>query len=176
MAYTVIKDRRRAEQKFVTKIRARARCALPIPMELHLVAWLDVPIHPDTVAVDSFADWDEQVVLRILTTIAQRLGVRKRGEAPSGLHYPYVCDTSTIYCNRAQPRVKTANILETTTCYSRPDLVDLAVHQLFQRLMSTVPSAARKPNRRTLSISAKTPSSPRVAMERFLNLHSRQKE
>ena len=81
-----------------------------------------------------------------------------------------------MYCDRAEPRVNTANTLETTTCWSRPDLVDLAVHQLFQRLRRTVPSAAREPVRRTLSISAETPSNPRVAMEIFLNLHSRQKE
>ena len=176
MAYTVIKDGRQVEHELVTIIRARARCALPMPMEFHPVAGLHVPIDPHTGAVDSFADWDEQVILRILATIVQRLGGRKRGEAPSGLHYSYVCDTSRTYCNRVEPLVNTANILETTDCWSRPDLGDLAIHQLFQRLRSTVPSVAREPIRRTLLISAEAPSFPRVAMELFLNLHSRQKE
>ena len=176
MAYTVIKEGKQIEHKLVTIIRASARCALPMPIEFDPVEGLHVPIDLHTGAVDSFADWDEQVILRILTTIVQRLGSRKRGEAPSGLHYPYVCDTSRMYCNRADPRVDTANILDTTTCWSRLDLVDLAIDQLFQRLRSTVAPVAREPIRRTLLISAKDPSNPRVAMEIFLNLHSRQKE
>ena len=95
---------------------------------------LPVPIDAHTGAVDSFEDWDEPVILRIPTTVVQRLGGRKQGEAPSGLHYPYVCDTSRIYCDQAEPRVNTANFLESTTCWSRPELVDLPIHQLAQRL------------------------------------------
>ena len=169
MAYTVIKDRRQVEHSFVTIIRARARCALPMPLEFHPVAWLHVPINPHTGAVDSFADGDERVIQRILTTIVQKLGGRKRGETHSGLHYPFVCDTFRTYCIRAQLRVKTANILETTTCWSRPNLKDLAVHQLFHRLRSMGPTAERESIRRTLPISVEVPSNPRVAMEKFLN-------
>ena len=136
MAYTVIKDRKQLELNIV----ARARCAFPIPMEFHPVAWLHVPIDLHMGAVDFFAEWNVPIVLRILATIVQRVGGRKRDEAPNGLHYPYVCDTSQMYCNRAEPRVHTARILDATTCWSRPELVDLAVHQIFQCLKSTVTS------------------------------------
>ena len=173
MAYTVIKGRKQVENNFAATMRARARCALPMPMEFHPVAWLHIPIDPHTGAVDSFAEWDVQVVLRILVTIVQRLGGRKRGEAPSGLHYSYVCDTSRMYCNRDEPRIHTARNLDATTCWSRPELVDLAVHQLFQRLRNIVSSVARESTRRTLPISAEVPSNPRVAMELFLELNSR---
>ena len=116
MAYTVIKNRWNINLQAITQ--AHARCALPMPVEFHPVAWLHIPIDLQTGAVDSFAEWDVPVVLRILATIVQRLGVRKRGEAPSGLHYPYVCDTSRIYCNRAEPRVHTSRILDATTSWS----------------------------------------------------------
>ena len=159
------------EHNFAAIIRARARCALPMPMEFHPVALLHIPIDPHTGAVDSFAEWDVPVVLQILSTIVQRLGGRKQGQAPSGLHYLYVCDTSRKYCNRAEPRVHTARILQ-----SRPELVDLAVQQVFQRLKTTVYSVARELARKTLPISANVSSNPRVAMEIFLELHSRQKE
>ena len=147
-----------------------------MPLEFHPVALLQVPIDPHTVAVNSFAEWDVPVVLRVLATIVQRSGGRKRAEAPMGLHYPYVCDASRMYCNRAEPRVHTARILDATTCWSRPELVDLAVHQLFQRLKTTVSSVARKLARKTRPISAEVPSNRRVAMELFFELHSRQKE
>ena len=94
VAYTVIEDRKHVEYNFTTIIRARARCALPMPMEFHPVARLHIPIDPHTGAVDCFADWDEPVVLRILATIVQRFGGRKRDEAPSELHYPYLGDDS----------------------------------------------------------------------------------
>ena len=164
---------------FTAIIRAHARCVLPMPMEFHPVAWLRIPLDSQTDAVDSFAGWDAAVVLRILATVIQRFGGRKRGdtmgEAPIVLHYPYVCDTSRMDCNRAEPRIYTAHILETTTCCSSPELVDLAIHKLFQRLKTTKPSTAREPNKRTLPISAEVPSNPRAALEIFLNLHSRQK-
>ena len=56
MAYTVIKGRKQVEQNFAEIIRARAPCALPIPIEFHPVAWLHLPIDPHTDAVDSFAE------------------------------------------------------------------------------------------------------------------------
>ena len=74
MAYTVIKDRKQVEYNSMAVIRARARCALPIHMEFHPVAWLHIPIDPHTGAVSPFVEWDEPVVLRILTKIVQRLG------------------------------------------------------------------------------------------------------
>ena len=74
-----------------------------------------------------------------------------------------------MYCNRAEPCVHTARILEATTCWSRPELVDLAIHQLLQRLKTTVPSVARELARKTLPIIAEVPSNP-------LELHSRQRE
>ena len=107
LTYREIKDRKHVEYNFTAIIRARARCALPMLMEFKPVAWLHIPLDPHTGAVDSFAGWDAPVVLRILATIIQRLGGRKRGEAPSGLHYPYNCVTSRIYCNRAEPRIQT---------------------------------------------------------------------
>ena len=135
------------EYNFAAIIRAPARCALPMRMVFHPVVWLHIPIDPHTGAVDSSAGWDVPVILRILATIVQRLGCKNWGEAPSGLHYPYVCDTSRMYCNRAEPRVHTARILDATTCWSRPELVGMAVHQLFQRLRTTVPSVARESTR-----------------------------
>ena len=88
MAYTVIKDRKQVEHNFAAIIRARARCALTMSIEFYPVAWLHNTIDPHTGAVDPFAEWDVPVVLRILATIVQRLGGRKRSEAPSGPHYP----------------------------------------------------------------------------------------
>ena len=78
-AYTVFKDRKQVEHNFTAVIRARARCALPMPMEFHPVAWLHIPIDPHTGAVSSCAESDEPVVLGILATIVHRLGGRKRG-------------------------------------------------------------------------------------------------
>ena len=176
MAYTIIKDKKQVEYNFTAIIRARARCALPMPMEFHPVAWLHVPLDPETGAADSFAGWNAEVVLRVLATIVQRLGGRKRGEKPTGLRYPYDCDTSRMYCDRTNPRVHTACILEATTCWSKPEPVDLAVHQLFQRLKTMIPSVAKEPSKKTLPVSTEVPSNPRTALEIFLNLHSRQKE
>ena len=38
MAYTIIKDKKQVEHNFTSIIRPRARCALPMPMELHPIA------------------------------------------------------------------------------------------------------------------------------------------
>ena len=105
LAYTIIKDKKQVEHNFASIIRARARCALSMPMEFHPIAWLHIPLNPETGAADSFANWNAEVVLRVLATIVQRLGGRKRGEEPTGLRYPYVWDTSRMYCNRTSTRV-----------------------------------------------------------------------
>ena len=81
-----------------------------------------------------------------------------------------------IYCIRAEPRVQTAQILDAITCWAKPGLVDLAIHQHFQHLKNTVPTIAREPNRKNLPISAEIPSNPRVALEIFLRLLSLQQE
>ena len=81
-----------------------------------------------------------------------------------------------MYCNRAEPCVHTARILDATTCWPHPELVNFAVHQVFQRLKITVPSIGRELARKTLPIGAEVPNNPRVAMEIFLELHSRQRE
>ena len=99
-----------------------------MPMEFHPVAWLHIPLNQETGAADFFADWNTEVVLRVMATIIQRLGGSERGD---GFRYPYVCDTSRMYCDRTNPRVHTARILDATTCWSKPELVDLAVYQLY---------------------------------------------
>ena len=146
MAYTIIKDRKQVEHNFVSITRARARCALPISMEFHPIAWLHIPQNPETGAAHSFADWNAEIVLRVLATIVQRLGGRERSEEPSELRYLYVCDTSRIYCDRTSPRAYPARILQTTTCWSKPELVDLAVHQIFQRIKAKTTSVGKEPN------------------------------
>ena len=88
MANTIIKEKKQVEYNFTSIIPGRARCTLPMPMEFHPVAWLHTPLNQGTGAADSFADWNAEVVLRVLGTIIQRLGGRKRGEAPTLLRYP----------------------------------------------------------------------------------------
>ena len=118
---------------------ARARCALPLPLEFHPVSWLHAPLDPNNGAVATFVGWDEQVVMRVLNTVVQRLGGRKSGEGPAELHHSYVCDTSRMYCIRAEPRIQTARILDTITCWSKPELVGLAIHQQFQHMKRKFP-------------------------------------
>ena len=139
-----------------------------MPMEFHPIAWLHIPLDP----ADSFAGWNAEVVLRVLATIIQRLEGRKRGETPTGLRYPYLCDTSRMYCDRTNPRVHPARILDATTCWSKPKLVELAVHQLFQHMKTMICSVAREPNKKTLPVSTEVPSNPRAALEVFLSLHN----
>ena len=130
MAYTSIKNERQVEYDFTLIIRARAQWALPISMEFHPIAWLHIPLDAETGAADSFENWNSDVVLRVLATIIQRLGDRKRGENLTGLRYPYVCDTSRMHCDRTSPLAHPARILNATTCWSKPELVDLAVHHI----------------------------------------------
>ena len=176
MAYTIIKDKKQVEHNFASIIRARARCALPMPMEFHPIAWLHIPLDPETGAADSLANGNAEVFLRVLATIVQRLGGRKRGEEPTGLRYSYVCDTSRMYCDRASPRAYPARIPDATTCWSKPELVELAVHQISLRMKARITLVCKEPNKKTLPLSTEVPSNPRTALEIFLNLHSRQKQ
>ena len=57
------------------------------------------PLDQETGAADSFAGWNAEVVLRVLATIFQRLGGRKRGEAPTRLRYPYVSNVLRFQTN-----------------------------------------------------------------------------
>ena len=59
MAYTIIKDKKQVEYNFSALIRARARCAVPMSLELHPVEWLHAPVEPTTGALQGFASWDE---------------------------------------------------------------------------------------------------------------------
>ena len=92
---------------------------------------------------------------------------------PAGMRYPYICDASRMYCDRTNPRAHPSNILQATTCWSKPDLVDF--HQTSQRMKAKTPSVAKEPNRKTLPINTEVPNNPRAALEIFLNLHSRKK-
>ena len=78
MAYTVVKDKKQVEHNFATLIRARARCAIPMPMELHPIEWLHAPIIPGTGALLDFAGWDEPGILRVLANAIQRLEGRRK--------------------------------------------------------------------------------------------------
>ena len=176
MAYTIIKDRQQVEHNYLTLIKARARSSLPLPMEIHPVVWLHTPLNPNNGAVATFDGWDVPVVLRILRAIIQRLGGRRKGEEPTRLLYPYACDTSRAYCARAEPREHTARILNTITCWAQPELVDLAIHQTFQQLPTTIPTVAREPSRKDLPVSTDVPSNPRIALEIFVRLHGLQRE
>ena len=129
-----------------------------------------------TGGADSFTDWNAEVILRVTATTVRRLGGRKRGEEPSELRYPYICDTSRMYSDRTSPRAHSARILDMTTCWSKPDLVDLAIHQTSLRMKAKTPSVAKEQNRKALPISTIVPNIPRAALEKFLYLHSRQKE
>ena len=158
MAYTIIKDSRQVEHNFTSIIRAPARCALPMPMEFHPITRLHIPLDPGTGAAHSFADWNTEIVLRVLVTIIRRFGGRKRDEESSQLRYPYVCDTSRTYCDRTSPRAYPARILEATTCWSKPELVDLAVHQISQRIKAKTTLVGKEPNKKTLPISKEVPA------------------
>ena len=146
-------------------------------MEIHPpVVWLHTPINPNNGAVATFEGWDVPVVLRILKTIIQRLGGRRKGEEPTRLLYPYACDTSRVYSARTEPREHTARILNTITCWAQPELVDLAIHQTFQQLPTTIPTVAKEPSRKDLPVNTDVPSNPRMALEIFVRLHGLQRE
>ena len=147
MANTIIKDNNQVEHNFASIIRARARCALPMAIEFHPIAWLHIPLNPETSAAASLANWNAEVVLRVLATIVLRLGGKKRCEDPTGLRYPYVCDTSRMYCDRTSPRAYPARILDATTCWSRPELLDLAVQQTSLRMKAKIALVGKEPKK-----------------------------
>ena len=87
MAYTIIKDKKQTEHNFVMLVRAKARCALPMPLEFHPVEWLLVPMNPNTGAIQDFSSWDEEAILRTLTNATQGLGGRRKGSTLQKLQY-----------------------------------------------------------------------------------------
>ena len=56
-------------------------------------------------------------------------------------------------CARAEPRVSIATILRKTTYWTKPELVDQAIHQQYQKMKIAKPLVAREPTVRTLSVS-----------------------
>ena len=173
-AYTMIKDRQQVEYNYTATIRARARCALPLAQEFHPVEWLHMPISPKTGAVASFADWNEKELLKTLKTAIQRLGGRDHGQEPSGIRHAFVCDTSRMYIERTEPRPNTAAILQATTCWSKPEVVDQTVHQEFRKIKDLMQMIAQTPPVRSMFISKELPVNPKMAMEIFLDLVARQ--
>ena len=81
-----------------------------------------------------------------------------------------------VYSARAEPCERTARILNTITCWAQPDLVDLAIHQTFQQLPTTIPTVAKEPSRKDLPVNTDVPSNPRMALEIFVRLHGLQRE
>ena len=81
-----------------------------------------------------------------------------------------------MYCDRTSPRSCPARILNATTCWSKPELVDLAVHQMSLRMKAKITLVGKEPNKKTLSISTEVPSNSRAALEICLNLHNRPKQ
>ena len=79
IVYTVNKDRKQKEHNYSTLIRARARNALPRPLEFRPVWWLHIPLNRETDAVDGFPDLEVTVILRNLTAVIQQRGSRVRG-------------------------------------------------------------------------------------------------
>ena len=176
MAYTIIKNKKQTEHNFVMLIRARARCALPLPLEFHPVDWLHVPINPSTAAVQDFSSWDEEAILRTLTNAIQRLGGQRKGSMLEILQYRIITDTSKMYNPRTEPRANTAMILANTTCWTDPPMVNRAIYQRYQILKAVEPNISKEPNRRILPISSEMPNNPKMAMEMFLDLIAKQKQ
>ena len=108
MAYTINKDKKQVEYNFNALIRARARCAVPMSLELHPVEWLHAPIEPNTGALQDFTSWDEPGILRVLTNAERRLGGRKKGSTPERLQHRVIQDVSRMYNPRATPQADTA--------------------------------------------------------------------
>ena len=115
MAYIIIKDKKQTENIFVTMTGARARCNFPMSLEYYPVEWLHAPINPETGTVREFANWSEEVTLKTLPTVIQRLGGRRKGAAPEQLKHPSILDTSRLYCAWTEPRDRTAAILTAIT-------------------------------------------------------------
>ena len=175
MAYSIINDKKQVEHNFVTLIRARARCALPIPLELHPVDWLHAPINPSTGTLQDFASCDEPGILRVLTKAVQRLGGRRKGATLEKLQHRNIQDTSRMYNPRTKPLDNTAVTLTTITCWANPPVVDQTIYQNYQILNATTPKIAKEPIRKVLTISAEAPSNPKMAIEILHEINSQTK-
>ena len=175
MAFTIIKDKKQVEYNFGALIRARARCAIPMPLELHPVEWLHAPVEPSTGALQHFTGWDKPGILRVLSNAVQRLGGRRKGSTPETLQHRVVIDMSRMYNPRAEPRADTANILSRTTHWADPPIVDRMIYQGYQALKATVPKIAKEPNREPLPLSEEIPNNPKMAMEIFMSLIAKQR-
>ena len=176
MTYTIIKDKKQVEYNFSALIRARARCAVPMSLELHPVEWLHAPVEPSTGALQGFASWDEPGILRVLTNAERRLGGRRKGSTPERLQHRVIQDVSRMYNPRATPQADTATILSDTTHWADPPIVDRMIHQGFETLKATVPKIAREPNRKRLPLNEEMPSNPQMAMEIFMSLITKQRD
>ena len=176
MAYTIIKDKQQVEYNFSALIRARARCTVPMSLELHPVEWLHAPVEPSTGALQGFASWDEPGILRVLTNAERRLGGRRKGSTQERLQHRIIQDISRMYNPRVTPQADTAKILSDTTHWADPPIVDRMIYQGFQILKATVPKIAREPNRKTLPLNEEMPSNPQMAMEIFMSLITKQRD
>ena len=116
------------------------------------------------------------MILRFLTAAIQRLGGRIRGEAPIGLHYPYVCDTSKMYCARAEPRVKTATILKKKHLLDNIRASRSSHPSIISEFETSYAFGSTEPTVITLPRSKDIPSNRKMALKIFLNLLSRQLE
>ena len=54
--------------------------------------------------------------------------------------------------------------------------MDLAIHQTFQQLPTTIRTVAKEPSRKDLPVNTDVPSNPRMALEIFVRLHGLQRE
>ena len=147
-----------------------------MPIELHPVEWLHAPINPSFGTLQDFASWDEPGILRVLTNAVQRLGGRRKGATLEKLQHRNIQDTSRMYNLRTMPLDNTAVTLTTITCWANPPIVDQTIYQNYQILNATTPKIAKEPIRKVLPISAEAPSNPKMAMEIFMKLITKQKE
>ena len=79
-----------------------------------------------------------------------------------------------MYSERTEPRPNTAAILQATTCWSRPEVVDQTAHQQFQKVRDSMQLIAQAPTTRSMLISRELPVNPDMAMYIFLELVARQ--
>ena len=87
-----------------------------------------------------FTSWNEdEVTLKTLSTVIQRLGGRRQGAVPGQLKYSSVLDTPQLYCARTEPRDRTVATLAAFTPWTTPPVVDLMIHQQYQQLKATIP-------------------------------------
>ena len=175
MAYT-IKDKKQVEHNFVTLIRARARCAMPMSLELHPVEWLHAAINSNTGTLQNFASWDELAILRTLTNATQRLGGRRKGSTLESLQHRTIRDTFRMYNPRTEPQANTATILSNKHLLGRPPDGRPNSLSMLPDTERHCTQTAKEPNRKVLPISDAMPNNPKMAMEIFFSLIARQRE